>query len=446
MRVTLGNPQQFSKMLSNYFPEWKNQPLNGFCIDSRKIQKGDIYLPLKGNRSDGHDFIDEAKSKGAALIFSERILETDLPEIHVSSTKKLLLELASAWRNKFDIPVIGITGSNGKTSTKELLYQVLKPSFNILRTEANYNSTIGLPVSIFRLNSSHDMAILEMGSNQPGEMKILASVARPGIGLITNVHPVHLEYFKSIKNVAKEKSELFTALPQNGMSIVNLDDKYIAKFETSAACVTYSFTKSADFRGTYAGTANSSKLTVNGYTVQLPQYGRTIAQNALVVFALSSSLGISNLEIIQRIKTFEPPKGRGEILQIGPYTVINDSYNANLYSAKAGLKTFSKINQNARHIAVLGDMLELGAMTETHHRQLGHFINSLNISSVFCLGEFTPFIKEEIDSTKTDVRHFSSQEKLISALRKYISRDDVYYLKGSRGMAMEKLIQEVFTH
>ncbi|NOZ07832.1 MAG: UDP-N-acetylmuramoyl-tripeptide--D-alanyl-D-alanine ligase [FCB group bacterium] len=446
MRVVLGNPQLFAEMLGEYFPAWKPKPLTGFCIDSRKILPGDVYLPLKGLHYDGHDFINEADSKGAAVIFSERKLPELPPVIQVNSTREVLYKLAASWRNEFEIPVIGITGSNGKTSTKELLYQVLTPSYNILKTEANFNSTIGLPVSVFRLNAAHDLAIFEMGTNSPGEMEILTSIARPTSGLITNVHPVHLEKFKTVKNVAREKSVLFSSLPQGGKSFVNLDDKYIPKFETSAERITFSFKSSADFKGSFMTTAQEDVLTVNEYTIHLPQRGRTLAQNALSVFALSSSLGISNLEIIQRIETFEPLAGRGEVLTIGPYTIVDDTYNSNLYSAKEGLKTFSKIKPGVRHIAILGDMLELGDSTELHHRQLGHFINSLNISGVFCLGEYTAYTAEEIDAAKKEVYHFTSREELILFLRKYITRDAVYYLKGSRSMKMDKLIQEVFSH
>ncbi len=446
MRVNLGNPKLFAEMLRHLFPAWKPKPLKGFCIDSRKVRRGDVFLPLKGFNCDGHDFIHEAISKGAAVIFSERNNSEQPSVIPVPSTKELLYKLAGSWRNKFDLPVIGITGSNGKTSTKELLFHVLTPSYNILKTEANFNSTIGLPVSVFRLNEKHDLAVFEMGTNSPGEMEILSSIVRPNSGLITNVQPVHLEKFKTVKNVAREKSVLFSSLPQDGRCFVNLDDKFIPKFETSAEPVTYSFKSSADFTGSFSMTASGDILTVNEFTIRLPRRGRTLAQNALSVFALSASFEVSNLEIIQRIETFEPPAGRGEVLSIGPYTVINDTYNANLYSTKEGLKTFCTINQGARHVAILGDMLELGDSAESHHRQLGHFINSLDISCVFCLGEFTIFTAGEIDAGKKEVHHFTSKKALVSSLRKYITREDVYYIKGSRSMEMEKLITEVFMH
>lgn len=442
MRVEIGYPTLFTEVLKECFPSVRLRQATGFTIDSRLVKSGDVYLAVKGERVDGHDYISDALTAGAALIISEQILGLEVNHLKVDSTLETLKLLAKTWRNKFQIPFIGITGSNGKTSTKELLYHVLSPSFQCMKTPANYNSTIGLPIALFTLEKDSELAIIEMGISKPGEMSTLCEIARPTMSMVTNIYPVHLEFFKTTANVAKEKAGIFSCLPEDGKCFLNIDENHLIRRKADVTTIRYGFSASADFSGTYVSGRSGDILKVNDLEIRLPVPGRAMAQNALAVFTVASTLGISKLEIIQRIETFTVPKGRGEIMEKNGLTIIDDSYNANLASAKSGLDSFKKIHPESRHIAILGDMLELGASAENHHSQLGKYISRLGLNALFTYGELMNFTTAAVSASGIFNRHYQTKEALITDLKSYLEFGDVVYVKGSRGMGMETIIKE----
>ena len=436
MRVQIANKTMFNNALSSLFPQLLLSEVNGFTIDSRLVESGDIYLPIKGENVDGHDFISQAISSGASLIFSEQSsTETIIEVVYVESTLTALKELAMAYGNQIKCPIIGITGSNGKTTVKELLSHVLSAHKKTICTTGNYNSTIGLPISLFTVNGDEDFCILEMGASEPKEIAELCRIAKPTMGLITNIAAAHTKNFGSVENVAKTKSDLFTSLPHDGTAFINIDDAYISTFTTNANRITYGFNSEADFHGEYT----NGSLKINDFEISLSYPSEIMAKNVLAIFSIASSIGILPNEIGVRINTFEVPTGRSTVIIHNGITIIDDTYNANLESAKAGIDTLSHYDGNKK-IAVIGDMFELGELAQDHHRELGEYISNSNIDVLLATGQLTQFTVDA--AHKVDATFYQNKDELINTLIKIASSGDVIYIKGSRGMKMETIIEK----
>ncbi len=436
MRVKIANKTMFINALTGLLPQLFLSEVNGFTIDSRLVENGDIYLPIKGENVDGHDFIPQAISNGASFIFSEQSsTETLAKVIYVESTLDILKELAIAYGNQIECPIIGITGSNGKTTTKELLNHVLSAHKKTICTTGNYNSTIGLPISIFTIEGDEDFCILEMGASEPNEIAELCRIAQPTMGLITNISASHTENFGSLKSVAKTKSDLFTSLPHDGTAFVNIDDNYISTFSTHAKRVTYGFNSEADFNGNFEDGA----LKINDTEISLPYPSEIMAKNVLATFSIANTVGISHNEIENSINTFEAPTGRSDIIIHNGITIIDDTYNSNLESAKAGIDTLSQYDGNQK-IAIIGDMFELGELAQGHHCELGKYISNSNIDILLATGELTRLTVDA--ARKVDATFFQNINDLINRLIKIANSGDVVYVKGSRGMKMESIIEK----
>tara|TARA_B110000467_G_scaffold165021_1_gene197771 strand:+ start:4392 stop:5687 length:1296 start_codon:yes stop_codon:yes gene_type:complete len=426
----------FINALSSLFPKLLSLEVNGFTIDSRLVQNGDIYLPLKGDHMDGHNFIPQAISNGASLIFSEQSPIEALTEvIYVDSTHDTLKELAMAYGEQVKCPIIGITGSNGKTYTKELLNHVLSTHKKTICTAGNYNSTIGLPLSMFTIEGDEDYCILEMGASEQNEIAELCRIAKPTMGLITNISAAHTEKFGSLENVAIAKSDLFTCLPNNGTAFVNIDDSYISTFSTSAKKITYGFHSDADFNGEF----ENETLKINDFEISLPYPSEIMAKNVLAIFSIANSVGIPPYEIGDLVKTFQAPPGRSAIIIHNGITIIDDTYNANLESAKAGIDTLSQYEGN-RKIAIIGDMFELGELAQDHHYELGEYISELNIDILLATGDLTQITVNAAHNV--DATFFQSKDELINKLTEVTNSGDIVYVKGSRGMKMEIIIEK----
>lgn len=436
MRVQIANKAMFNNALSTLFPQHNFSEVNGFTIDSRLAEKGDVYLPLKGENVNGHDFISDAISSGASLIFSEQSSTENLDEvIYVDSTLSTLKKLAHAYREQIECPIIGITGSNGKTTTKELLNHVVSAHKKTMCTEGNHNSTIGLPISIFTIEGDEDFCILEMGASEPNEIAELCKIAKPTMGLITNISAAHTENFGSIENVAKTKLALFSSLSSDGTAFINIDDEYISTFETKGKKISYSFKSESDFHGNYS----DGQISINNFDIPLPYPSQIMAQNILAIFSVANTIGISPIQIADSIKSFMPLTGRCELITHNDITIIDDTYNSNLESAKAGIHTLSEY-EGVRKIAIIGDMFELGEFAQDHHRELGEYISKSNIDLLLATGELT---KHTVDTASgIDATFFQNKNDLISALRKITQSGDVIYVKGSRGMQMETIIEK----
>ncbi|MFQ6610674.1 MAG: UDP-N-acetylmuramoyl-tripeptide--D-alanyl-D-alanine ligase, partial [Fidelibacterota bacterium] len=386
MRVEIKEKSMFQLFMSQMYPEYKSIQVDGICIDSRVVQINDMFIALKGDHADGHHFISQAVDSGASIIISEQEIDIQIPIIKVHSTRGFLVSFASVWWDQFSVPVIGITGSNGKTTTKEMLVHVLQSTLSVAWMPGNYNSTIGLPLSLFAMSASSDIAIFEMGTSSPGEIKALVDMTKPEMGLITNIHPAHIEFFSDLEHIANEKAVLLESLPSSGTAFINLDDPSICSIETTAHQITFGTIDSADFVGNWQFSSDKSEFTINGNKVAIPQYSETMARNTLAVYAVCKTLGLDHDTISQRLSSFSIPDGRGNILIKNEITVINDTYNANPESVKAGIRFALSNSPDKRHIIIIGDMFELGAVSMEYHSDLGDFISHFDDIIVLTIG------------------------------------------------------------
>ena len=416
MRVEIKEVKLFNKMINNIY-KTKNKKINGITIDSRKIHRGDIYIPIKGNNIDGHHFIDDAQKKGAGLIFSEYDNNNNNNIISVESTLNTLINLAIEWRKYFTGKIIGVTGSNGKTTIKELLYHVLSNQHKCECSIDNHNNKIGIPLSIFSMDPFSEIVILEMGTSAPGELQQLCNMINPDIGIITNISESHLESFKNVNNIAIEKSSLFDSLSNDGIAFVNMDDAFISHMSTNAL--------------------------INDNKIKIPYGGKAMAENVIATFSICSYLGLTYSKTIELIESFNAPKGRGKIYFSNQYTIIDDCYNANPVSIKEGIKRLALYDTKYRRIAVIGDMLELGDNSKELHSQIGFYITEFYIDAIFTYGNHSKNINKILISKGYKSWHFINQDTLLENLLEYLNPNDVIYFKGSRGMHLEKIISGI---
>lgn len=430
--------------------------INGVSIDSRKINKGDLFFAIKGENFDGHDFIEEVISKGASAVvieksYLEKFKEKDFPIIVVENTIKALGELANIYRKKFDVKIIGLTGSNGKTTTKEMIAKVLASKYNTLKTEGNLNNNIGVPLNLFRLEKKHQVAVIEMGINHFGEMKELCGIAEPNFGLITNIGNAHLEFLESREKVAEEKGELFRYLKKkNGFAFVNADEKLIkTQAKNLKRKLTFGFNSRADVHGKIQSLSKLAQPTLKvtyknkREIINLPTFGIHTAQNALCAVAVGLKFGISLKKIKQELESFQSYDKRMQVIELDFFTIINDSYNANPDSMKMAIQTLSMMNGYTEKIAVLGDMLELGENSEKYHREIAHYLKDNGINKAFFFGELTSASYDEAKKLELDTNHFDDKKKLAETILHSVPKGSLILLKGSRKMKMEELIESL---
>ena len=440
MRVDIKSVKQFNLMLAEIFKN-SNLPMAFGCsIDSRNIKKGDIFFPIKGSQFNGNDFIKEAIDNGASMIFQEECFKAsklNIPIIRVKNIPDIIKIVAREWRSKLNCKIIGITGSNGKTSTKEILNKIISTTKETMSSKGNYNSTIGLPMSIFSISKDDQIGILEMGANKEGEIKDLSYIAKPDYGIVTNISNAHNEHFGTIQNIAKNKLELLKSIPKSGYSFINMDDPYLKIAKVKSKKITYGFKGSYDYNGKLI----DNILSVNNQSIPLPYKNKAIAQNYLAAYSVAKTIGVKSSIIIDTLKNNSIYPGRGKIIEKNNITYIDDTYNANFASCLNGIKSCINI-QSKRRVLVLGDMHELGNKTKSEHVLLGNAINNLhqNIDAVFGLGEYMQFTLDSITNKKILIKHFKSRSLLIKKIQDYCSNGDLVYVKGSRSMQMEKII------
>jgi len=424
--------------------------VTGISTDSRTLEPGELFVPLRGERFDGHDFLTLAVRRGAAACLSEDVIAGfPVPVIQVADTMTALGDLAAARRREFAGPVVAVTGSSGKTTTKEMLAAILGQQAPGLKTEGNFNNLIGLPLTLFRLEPGQSWAVLEMGMSARGEIARLAEIARPDVGIITNVGPAHLETLHGLDGVARAKGELFVALRAGGTAVINADDERVARLPVANGVrrLLYGASAAAEVRAeaiVAAGAAVSFRLLLPGgaWPVLLQVAGRHNVENALAAAAAALALGTPATTIVRGLEAFRPVRGRMEVVNLAAGVVLlEDSYNANPLSMRAALTALDEMGGSGRRIAVLGDMLELGSSAAELHRQVGAAA-AAHCDLLFLLGEMaseTAAGARQGGMPAAGVQIVASHAEAAARLRALLRPGDRVLVKGSRGMQMEKV-------
>ncbi len=422
--------------------------------DSRKIAAGDLFIPIVGEKFDGHVFINSALEQGAvgAITQKEIQISSDKTLILVDDTLKALQKIASYYRERFSIPFVGITGSVGKTSTKDMIASVLDQKYRVLKTQGNFNNEIGLPLTIFNLESIHEVAVIEMGMSGFGEISRLTAIARPDIAVITNIGLSHIEKLGSRNNILKAKLEILEGLDEDGLVVLNGDDDLLSLQigKLGYRTVSYGLSDNNDYQARNVenlgeeGTRFNIELSNELYTIHVPVPGIHNVYNALAAIAVAIELGVAIEKAIDGIKEFCPGNMRLNIINRNGIKIINDAYNASPNSMEAALNVLFDIKQEGRTVAVLGDMLEMGDWAPDAHRGVGKYARDKGIDYIITVGKAAADIANgalEGGAAKDCVKIFDSNQKAIELLKGFLKQGDTVLVKGSRGMKMEQIVE-----
>jgi UDP-N-acetylmuramoyl-tripeptide--D-alanyl-D-alanine ligase len=427
-------------------------PVTGVSIDSRSLGVGEAFFAIHGYRLDGHAFLAEAAARGAACLVVHRLpdeVPANVPLVLVEDTTGALGRLAAWHRRRFDIPVVAVTGSNGKTTTKELTAGVLGTRWEVLRPERSFNNQWGLPLTLLKLSPEHQAAVLEIGSNARGEVAALAALASPTVGVVTTVAAVHTEYLGSLDGVREEKAGLVRALGPGGVTVLNADDPRVAGMarDTRARVVTYGRAESAHVRAIGDLVEDDTGLTLTlqsageRQAVTLGLAGRHNAINALAAAAVGVALGIPLADVARGLAGVRPAAGRCVWRRAGEVTILADTYNASPRSVRAALDTAAARRHGRTLIVVLGDMLELGAISDEAHREVGRQVAALPADALIGVGRAMQAAVEAARAAGlADARHLTTFEDTVAHLLKRLGRGDLVLVKGSRGMRMERVV------
>lgn len=437
---------------SQLSPELRNQQLE-ICLDSRKLNDHCFFVCLRGERFDAHNFLDQAQEAGCPLVLIDQkwFEQNSRPEfdfVVVEDTTSSLGDLARFYAQSLEAKRIAITGSNGKTTTKEMLHAVLSTELNGIATKANNNNHIGVPLTLFDLEPSSQYAIVEIGTNHAGEIAYSADIACPHIAIINNIGDSHLEFFKNRDNVFVEKISIRNPIVNGGLLLINADDAYLSQVQSIENQKLLRFgIDQGDIRpDSVDWNADAcAKFGIDGLDIQLRIPGKHNLYNALAVYAVAREMGITPMSIQQALNSFAGSAGRTEIIEFGEARIISDCYNANPTSMEFALKTLCEMNCQGQRIAVLGDMFELGDSANQAHEQIGLGFAHLQIDTLFTLGELARSIhaKAQLSAPSIKAQHFSDRQSLIDQLRSEISANDLVLFKASNGMKFQSLIHEL---
>ena len=430
----------------------RDEVAQGYSIDSRTIGPGELFFAVKGERFDGHDFVVAALDKGAAAAVirkdqwhrfsdSRRLLKTD-------DTLVALQTLATAVRKLWGKPLIGITGSAGKTTTKEAIAHVLALQFRVLKSEGNFNNHFGLPLMLLKLEPEHDVAVIEMGMSHAGEIRALAKIAQPDTGVVTNVAPVHLEFFDSLAGIARAKYELIESLPSSGTAVLNADDEYVSQFgrDFKGRVIRYGTSAGSDVCADNLqshgaeGSEFDVVVAVNREHVRLPLVGDHNILNALAAVSVAIAQGMKVAEAVAALATLKPADKRGQVLQFGNITVINDCYNSNPKALKAMVDALAGMKAR-RRIVVAGEMLELGPAGEQLHRDSGRHIAEKNIDILIGVRGLAQPMVDAAGQPGIRAEFVATPEQAGEWLARETRDGDVILLKASRGVKLEKALE-----
>ncbi len=435
-----------------------NTVFTGITTDSRSVRPGELFVALAGGNFDGHDYCAAALEKGAAGVLVSRRPEGvggDAAVFRVTDTLLAYQQLAAAYRRQFgNLKVFAITGSNGKTSTKDLLAVCLGARFNVLKTQGNFNNEIGLPKTLLEITEKTDIAVVEMGMRGLGQIAELCSIAAPDSGLITNVGECHMELLGSMENIARAKSEIVADLPPTGFAVLNGDDTRVvaAAALTRAQPVFFGLGDNCDYRGSSIqssvwGTSFLCTEQTTGKTVpvKLQLLGEHNVYNALAAIAGAACYGVPIEESAAALAAARLTGSRQEIVYIGELTFISDAYNASPASMEAALKTLAELKKaagsGARTIAVLADMLELGAVSESGHRRVGRWAAAYGTDFILAYGHEAAYIADEAAKSGAQARHCRDRQEAAALLRSMARAGDIILLKGSRAMEVDKMLE-----
>ena len=424
----------------------------GVTTDSRKITSGELFVGLKGENFNGESFAKDAVNKGAAAVLVSKTAKR-IPNgivLKVDDTLIAYRQIAGAWRNRFNIPVVAVTGSNGKTTTKDLTAAALSGLGQVQKTSANFNNEVGVPMTLLGLNEKHNAAVVEIGMRGLGQIETLAQIVKPTIGIVTNVSEAHIELLGSIENIARAKGELVEAIQSGGTIILNADNRHTAEMKNLAGAgvnvVTYGLENSADIRAKdilIGSVSTEFTLSYRGedFDFEIPMLGRHNVSNSLAAIAAGLTLGLSVEEIQRGISRLTTTKMRFEVIRRDGLTIVNDAYNASPASMRVAIKTTSEI-YDGRLIAVLGDMLELGNISEAIHREIGAEIVENKFDTLITLGELGKFIAAGArDAGLKNVYTFDTHEAVAKKILEIVRDGDTILFKASHVMHMEKIIE-----
>lgn len=416
----------------------------GISTDTRSLGTGNLFFALQGPNFDGHDYLEQAHAAGAVAAVVHKSCQAEIPLVEVDATCRALGRLASHWRDRFSIPLIAITGSNGKTTVRSMTAAILQRAGKTLSTRGNLNNDIGLPLTLSRLAERHQFAILEMGANHPGEIEYLAGIARPTIAVVTNAGPAHLEGFGDLDGVARAKGELFAALGEDDVAVINADDPYASlwrELASPARLVEFGFSPNANVRADWETTEGGSDVQLHSaqgsMNFHLPLPGRHNVSNALAASAAALAAGVTLDEVCEGLESLEPVAGRLDVIKLNDdLTVIDDTYNANPDSLQVALDVLA-LSGGERWL-VLGDMGELGDAAAELHRNMGEKARDAGIDRLYGLGSLAA---DAVSAFAGDGGVFSNAEDLAGELKKEVHGNLTVLVKGSRAMRMERIVE-----
>ena len=437
--------------------------VSGVVIDSRKVEKDSLFVAIKGARVDGHSFIPQVMEKGALCSVSEQDLgDVDYPYIRVASCEQALKDIAEHYRRSLDIKVVGISGSVGKTSTKEMIASVLSQKYSVLKTEGNFNNEIGLPLTVFNIREEHEVAVLEMGISNFGEMTRLAKIARPDICVFTNIGVAHIESLGSRDGILKAKTEMIDYMNPEGTIIVNGDDDKLRGFtpQNGITPVCFGLDASCPFHAEQVtgrglkGTDVHFVTPVSSFDAHISIPGRHMVYNALAATAVGYALGLTDEEIAQGIASNVPIAGRNNLIEGKHYTVIDDCYNANPASMKSSLDVLAYAD--TRTVAVLGDMFELGTDEKKMHYNVGVHAAEKGINVLICIGDLSAEIargaRETVNSTEAEngtpsagmeIHHYKTKAEFFEDAKNVLREGDTILVKASHGMEFPEIVERL---
>ena len=433
----------------------------GVVLDSRKVEKDFIFIATKGERVDGHDFIPQVMEKGALAVVCEKVPEDErIPYILVEDSFQALKDIAEYYRQQLSVKVVGITGSVGKTSTKEFIAGVLSEKYKVLKTEGNFNNEVGLPLTVLRIKEEHEVAVLEMGISNFGEMHRLSKIAKPDVCVMTNIGQCHLEFLGTREGILKAKSEIFDFANEKAAVFVNGDDdmlitvperngKVPTRFGLSEANDVYA--TDVENRGLFGSEAKIHIKKEDGseecFAVSVPLPGGHMVYNALAAAGVANELGLTTGQIQAGISAVKPVGGRSNIIRAEKYTLIDDCYNANPVSMEAAIDLLSMAL--TRKVAILGDMFELGENSDALHERVGKYAVEKDVDMLLCVGENSKFMYDAAQKKKeellkdTKLHYFATREDLESVVESLLERKDTVLIKASHGMGFDTVVKKL---